>query len=184
VLAYFDRRGNDPAMWRAYARQLHGASVTLSALSIAALRAICAQKVELPGDLLGHSAPAAMLRGMACECYLKALGLQRGKFVLASGGRFNRRIPGLKNQHDLLRLARLVDFPLISPEEERALRDLSRAITAGRYPIQLHWSDEARLAPDGRIEVLSGTALDSVGEGILARLSARSGDTAATPAAL
>lgn len=69
-----------------------------------------------------------MLRGMAAECYLKARGLERGTFRLAIGGKF-QRIPGLKNQHDLVGLAGIVGFRLTGPEEERARRNLVRGIT-------------------------------------------------------
>jgi hypothetical protein len=66
------------------------------------MAAIRRNESTLPGDPLGHLGPAVMLRAMACECYLKAFGLRRGKLVLAAGGKF-LRIPGMKNRpHDLV----------------------------------------------------------------------------------
>jgi hypothetical protein len=159
-------------MWRVYAHELHDASVALITPWLAVMWAWSEKSVPLPDALpRSFTGPAVMLRAMACECYLKALGLQRGKFVLAVGGRFNRKIVGLKNQHDLVSLARLVEFK-VSPEEEEALKGLSRSISTGRYPIPLHWSEAARLTSDGRIDISgsSGWGWDSVGDGIMARL--------------
>jgi hypothetical protein len=113
-----------------------------------------------------------MLCGMACECLLKALGLERGKFRLAQDGRFVR-IAGLgkKQQHDLVRLAELVDFALESDDEKRALRGLSRSIVAGRYPILTSWEAERQHLSDGPpVYVGAGVVSDFAGEDILRRL--------------
>jgi len=158
-------------MWRAYAHELNAASVALITPWLAIMWARTEHGAPLPDPLpRSFTGPAIMLRAMACECYLKALGLQRGKFLLAVGGRF-KKIAGLKNQHDLSGLARVVDFQ-VTHEEEAALKGLSRSISAGRYPIPLHWSEAGRLTPDGRIDVSgsSGWGWDSVGDGIMARL--------------
>jgi hypothetical protein len=170
ITAHFDLLGNTPIIWRVYGRQLLSTSATLLASWNEGMRASLANEPS-SGDWVSHLGPAAMLRGMAAECYLKALGLERGKFLLASGGKFNRKIPGLKNQHDLVRLAGIVDFPLLGTDEERAMRALARGITAGRYPIPTSADQFARLTPDGGIGLLPGGTCDAVSDGILARLA-------------
>ena len=76
-----------------------------------------------------------MLRGMAIECFLKAIWLDKGQNFIKDG-RF-RNIPNSGN-HDLVAIANevftLMDMK-ISSEERRILERLTLSIERGRYPI-------------------------------------------------
>jgi hypothetical protein len=76
-----------------------------------------------------------MLRGMAIECFLKAVWLKRGG-TLVDNGEY-KGIQGAAD-HDLLSLFDAVSpkTPLCFTDQEREiLKRLSYAITSGRYPI-------------------------------------------------
>lgn len=175
IKACYDVLGNTPIIWRNYGRFLASASTRLCGTWLEALRSI-GKDAKLPaGDPFGELMPAMMLRGMAIECYLKALGLERGKFVLAVDGALNKNIPkkdiGALKKHDLVALAELVDFQLLNDAERRSMLEFSRAITRGRYPIPTKWQDYARLTSDGmKIGVYSAGTIDAVSERILKRL--------------
>jgi hypothetical protein len=169
----FDARGNDPRRWRGYAYDLLESSAALLGLWSDWQRGFAeraAGKPQHSEGMVGYHVAASMLRGMACECLLKALGLERGKFRLAQGGRFVP-IKELRNQHNLVRLAELVGFALECEAEERALRGLQRSIVAGRYPIVSSWEAERRHDVEGpprRVEL--GIETDRAGDNILKRL--------------
>ena len=75
------------------------------------------------------------------------------RMVIATNGEYALRIQGVRD-HDLVGLAKAVNFKL-SAQEERVLLRLSRWITAGRYPIQRRWRDQVKLRPDGMLELLT-----------------------------
>lgn len=150
--AQFDRKGNDPAQWQQRAKALLAASASLEAQWCDAIERIEDDDADdATRRAMDFMEPAIMLRAMAFECLLKSRLLAQGA-VLASGGRF-RKIPGVKG-HDLVALARKSGFAL-SEQEAGVLRALARWISAGRYPIQLHWSDQTRLLPGGRVQFLT-----------------------------
>ena len=170
----FDKRGNDPGRWLGYAYDLLESSAALLDLWTEWTRGFekrAAGKPEHTERLVGFHSAATMLRGMACECLLKARGLEQGTFRLAQGGKFVP-IKGLgKKQHDLVRLAEIVGFALESDDERRALRGLAWAIVAGRYPILTSWEAERQHLVDGPpLAVSAGVEWDRAGDSILRRL--------------
>lgn len=146
LIAKFDWWGNSKRFWKRHARELLAAS---SALMESWEEAIQYDPPD-PIEALDYHGPSIMLRAMAFECLLKARALNRG-MVLARDGRYVK-ISGVRD-HDLVGLAKAVAFE-ISRREERVLRRLSRWITAGRYPIQRHWTEQTRLTPKGMAELL------------------------------
>lgn len=76
-----------------------------------------------------------MIRGMALECFLKAIWLFRGNLLVIDGKFVN--IPQTKN-HDLYGMY-LACFPentsLLSQEEKELLSRFSFSISSARYPI-------------------------------------------------
>jgi hypothetical protein len=170
----FDVRGNDSGRWLGYAYDLLESSAALLDLWSEWRRGFeerAAGKPQHSERLVGFQSAATMLRGMACECLLKARGLEQGTFRLAEGGKFVPIKALGKKQHDLVRLADLVGFVLESDEEVRALRGLSRAIVAGRYPILGTWEAERQHVVDGPpLLVSAGMEVDRAGDDILRRL--------------
>jgi hypothetical protein len=170
----FDIRGNDAGRWLGYAYDLLESSAALLDLWNDWRRGFeerAAGKPQYTERLVGFHSAATMLRGMACECLLKARGLEQGKFRLAHDGEFVP-IKGLgRSQHNLVKLADIVGFALETDEERRALRGLSWAIVAGRYPILTSWEAERQHLVDGPPLVVSaGVEWDRAGESILQRL--------------
>ncbi len=81
-----------------------------------------------------------MLQGFAVECLLKALWVKQGH-RLAERGRFVG-VSGVKDQHDLLQLAKVVGLT-IDVEQKGLLERLSVFTkTVGRYPIPTRQDDE------------------------------------------
>ena len=170
----FDTRGNDPGRWFGYAYDLLESSAALLDLWHEWKREFeerAAGKPQYTERLVGFHSAATMLRGMACECLLKARGLEQGTFRLAQGGEFVP-IKGLgRAQHNLVKLAEIVGFVPDSDEEMRALRGLSRAIVAGRYPILSSWDAERRHLADGPpLVVGEGVEWHRAGDSVLSRL--------------
>jgi len=80
-----------------------------------------------------------MLQGLAIECLLKALYLQRGKGKLAENGKY-LEIKGA-GSHDLVQLADVVGISF-NKEQRHLLKRLSIFVTSmGRYPIPKHWRE-------------------------------------------
>ena len=104
-----------------------------------------------PTEALDYPEPSIMLRAMAVECLLKARAADRG-MILAKDGRYVLKLPKVRD-HDLVALAKAVDFEM-TDREEFVLGRLARWITAGRYPIQKRWDDQVRVK-DGMIEFLT-----------------------------
>jgi hypothetical protein len=174
----FDARGNDPRRWRGYAYSLLESSAALLRLWDDWRRGFAERAAGKPehGEAQpGYHATAMMLRGMACECLLKAVGLERGTLeCLARGGGF-RPVRALKKrkttQHDLVALADIVGFELETGCERRALRGMAVAIVAGRYPVVGSWVEERQQYVEGpSLLVIYGEESDHVGDRLLQRL--------------
>ena len=93
---------------------------------------------ETIGDM-GIGKSALMHYGLALECSLKAHIVEGGVDPVQNASTDN---PSLKTEflhHDLARYVRQAfgnKAPTISSEQSRYLTDLTRAITAGKYPVE------------------------------------------------
>ena len=128
----FHAIGNDPQAWRMSADELFATARVLKRQ-----REAVSRDENRPGDLVPDEsrvgAVEKMLQGFAVECLLKALWIKQG-YRLADEGRFVR-VSGVKDQHDLRQLAKVVG--LTTDGEQNGLLDRLSVFTktVGRYPI-------------------------------------------------
>lgn len=156
----FDARGNAPAPWWWFGKNLLVAADVLKQRDLAPDRFLTSDPSARRISIAVFG-PMLMLRACAIECLLKAMYLDRGN-PLVRNGRFQK--PPARD-HDLVALARLAGLSQ-APEVTALLAKLQRYTTAGRYPIEK--TADRTYPVDG-----SGEAWSDVDELAFTRLRAR-----------
>ena len=129
----FDYWGNNASSWKRCAIDLLLASEVIFAnfatMEFNAENGFDQDHIKFSGIL----APAIMLQGYAIEAALKANWIAQGKVVALNG---QYKISAItKDNHDLVRIAKELCFPLL-PDEDEVLERLTLYTTSlGRYPV-------------------------------------------------